>query len=1076
LLKKLSSRFYNLSIESKRRNTPKAIISDRPTILTSGQQSEEGPGTGVNKKRLEKGRGQKQTKKKGVSASNQILADAIDNAIRYHQDGNIQQAEVLYRQIIQEDPDNADALHLLGLIAYQKGESRVAVELIEKAIAINDSSAMYHSNLGNVQKEIGEVYVAIEHYEKALSLKPDFPEALNNIGLVFKEQGRHEEAIEHYKKAIGLKADYAEAHDNLGRAFQDLARLDDALECYRKAISLKSDFVDAYNNLGLVLNDKGRLDEAEASFRKALHLRPNCLDAYNNLGFALKAQGRLNEAIECYRKAIQLKPEFAPAHNNLGRVFKSQGRINDALECFQKALQLRPDAAVSHSNILFCLHCDDQVDSVRLFSEHKRWAEYHGSTVVATTQTHGNDRALDRRLRIGYVSPDFRTHSVAYFIEPVIASHNRADFEIFCYSNVVNFDAVTTRLRGLVEHWRDIIGVSDEKAAEVIREDKIDILVDLAGHTSGNRLLLFARKPVPIQVTYLGYPNTTGLPTIDYRITDSLADPPGTTDHLCVEKLFRLPKSFLCYRPPQETPSVSTLPAIRTGNITFGSFNNRTKLTPTMIGLWSQILKSIPNARLVLKSGPLFDAETRELLEKMFVQHGISQDQLRLLSYVPSKYEHFDCYNSIDIGLDTFPYNGTTTTCEAMWMGVPVISLAGETHASRVGMSLLSDVGLSDFIAECDEDYLQKAVALANDLERLQSLRVSLRSMMSNSSLMDARSFTDSLEKAYRQMWYSWSVQAEQDRFEENQDVLVNIEKVPETAKMLGSGRTVSVNPQVENLIEVSREDAMRDPDKKNTKPTIRILHHMARSGGTVISKCLGCMEDVILLSEIHPLGLRWFNPLYQAQAWFHLFTPQQIEMIQRNGGNSFENAIPLIYEKCLQHGKTLVIRDWSHLDFVGIPFLEKPSYKPLTPKVLSNEFDIVSTATVRHPIDEWLSLRSLRSFQWKITLEEFLRGYLRFAEYFSQTGFIRYEDFTESPEKEMKLLCKCLCMGFDPAFKKKWWKYTTITGDNNSVRGHSREIKRVPRKTMEAGLIREFERNADYIRSIQILGYMHPG
>lgn len=578
----------------------------------------------------------------------------IKNAVRYHQAGQFQQAELLYNQILQEDPDHADALHLLGVIARQRGEYDLAVKLIAKAIAKNSSILMYHNNLGN--------------------------------------------------------------------AFKDLGRLDAAVECYEEALCLRPDYASAHLNLGSVL----------------------------------RACGQLDAAIYRYQEALRLKPDFPEAYNNLGNAFKDQGRLVEAMECFKKALQLKPDFARVHSNLLLSLNYRHSIDPYQLFLHHKQWSAQHASPLTTTIQPHLNMRSRDRRLRIGYVSPDFRMHSVAYFIEPVLTSHDRTAFEVFCYSDLVRPDSTTNRLKGIDAHWRDIFGLSDEMVADLIGNDQIDILIDLAGHTSNNRMLLFARKPAPIQTTYLGYPSSTGLSTLDYRITDAWADPPGQTEQFCTEELVRLPHGFLCYKPPEHAPEVTKPPALETKSITFGSFNHRAKITSEVVRLWSRILASLPNAMLVLKSRSLSDSGTQNFLREMLIKNGVSPDRVKFVGYIQSFFEHLELYNSIDIGLDTFPYNGTTTTCEAMWMGVPVIVLAGKSHISRVGVSLLSNVGLTELIVESNDAYLEKAIRLAGDLKHLQTLRARFRDMMSRSALTDAHQFTRALEKAYRKMWRNW--------------------------------------------------------------------------------------------------------------------------------------------------------------------------------------------------------------------------------------------------------------------------------------------------------------------------------
>ena len=338
----------------------------------------------------------------------------------------------------------------------------------------------------------------------------------------------------------------------------------------------------------------------------------------------------------------------------------------------------------------------------------------------------------------------------------MLASHTHERFEIFCYSDVLAPDNVTERLQGYADRWHNIADMQDEEVAELVLKDGIDILVDLAGHTGNNRMLLFARKPAPVQVSWLGYPNTTGLSTMDYRFVDPYTDPHGLTDPFYTEKLLRLPESFLCYLPDENSPDVGYLPETVSGHITFGSFNIFTKMTEEVLALWADILKNIPNARLLLKTKSFSDKQICAKVMKIFSQKGIYSERVELLGHQEHFLKHLSLYNRIDIGLDTFPYNGTTTTCEALWMGVPVITLAGNNHASRVGVSLLTNTGLEDLIAKTHDEYVDIAVNLAADTRRLQKLRRNLRPMMKNSPLTDAKRFTDNLENSYRHMWEMW--------------------------------------------------------------------------------------------------------------------------------------------------------------------------------------------------------------------------------------------------------------------------------------------------------------------------------
>jgi predicted O-linked N-acetylglucosamine transferase (SPINDLY family) len=416
---------------------------------------------------------------------------------------------------------------------------------------------------------------------------------------------------------------------------------------------------------------------------------------------------------------------------------------------------MKPDFATSYSNLLLSMNYTHH-DTGTIFQEHLNYARQFAASLASDIPPYTNELIPDRRIRIGYVSPDFRRHSVNYFIEPVLAAHTREQFEVFCYSDVVSPDEVSHRIQTYPVQWRDIVGMTDAQIAALVRSDRIDILVDLAGHTGYNRMLLFARKPAPVQVSWLGYPNTTGLKAVDYRIVDGYTDPPGLTDPFYTEKLTRMPESFLCYQPEQDSPEIGPLPSLQAGHITFGSFNIISKVTPEAVALWADILKKVPDAKLFLKAKSLFDKGTREYLGALFLQQGIPMDRLIFKFHTASYKEHLAMYNSIDIALDTFPYNGTTTTCEALWMGVPVVTLAGDRHASRVGKSLLTNIGLPELVAETENAYIDIAVKLAADIDRLRFLRERLREMMRQSPVCDATGFTANLENCYREMWRTY--------------------------------------------------------------------------------------------------------------------------------------------------------------------------------------------------------------------------------------------------------------------------------------------------------------------------------
>ena len=499
------------------------------------------------------------------------------------------------------------------------------------------------------------------------------------------------------------------------------------------------------------------MDAAAASYRRAIAIHPGFAETHDNLGGVLRDQGRLDEAAASCRRAIALNPDLAKAHLNLGNVLTDQVKLDEALVCYDQALSLEPDFIEAHSNRLFSLHYRSGHSAQALLAEHRRWDERHGGGGLASRPSFANVRDPERRLRIGYVSGDFRRHSVSYFLESVLAAHDRSVVEVFCYSNNAINDEVTARLRASADHWRGIVGVSDDDAAAMIERDGVDILVDLSGHTAKNRLTLFARKPAPVQATWLGYPNTTGLAAMDYRIVDPITDPDAIADGWASEALVRLEGGFLCYAPPGDAPPVVKPPSLASGVVTFASFNNPTCCRDQTVETWAAVLHRVAGSRLLLKGKPFADEGARSLLETRFAAHGSDPGRLILTSLTGSLGAHLEAAMAkVDIGLDPFPYNGTTTTCEALWMGAPVVSLIGERHAGRVGASLLARVGLEALIASDRGQYVEIAAGLAADPARLTDLRKTLRARLQASPLCDAPAFAASLEAAFRAMWRRW--------------------------------------------------------------------------------------------------------------------------------------------------------------------------------------------------------------------------------------------------------------------------------------------------------------------------------
>jgi predicted O-linked N-acetylglucosamine transferase (SPINDLY family) len=567
--------------------------------------------------------------------------------------------------------------------------------------------------------------------------------------------GRLAAARAGYQQILQKSPNHARALHALGLVEKSLGNLDVAVELISRAVAIQP-AAEFYNNLGDALTSLGRTDEAVAACARAIAISPGYVKAFNNLGLARLKQGRVGDAAAALSRAVALKPDYSRALANLAAVYTQSGRHAEALEHYRQALQADPNYVTAHSSMLMLLNYFD-LDPLEVFEAHRVWAQRHAEPITAAASAPGGaakpqaegEGDADRPLRVGFVSGDFSSHAVAGFFMPVLNHRDRARVQVTCYSSVARGDEVTREIQQKCDAWREIANVSDDDAAEMVRRDRIDVLVDLAGHSAKNRLLLFARRPAPVQVTWLGYPNTTGMSAMNYRLTDPLADPPGMTESLHTEKLIRL-RSNWCYPPPAPALTGEVVPPPAStradGTITFGSFNNLAKLTPRWLQLWSRILDAVPNARLLIKSNVTGDTEVQRRVRGHFAQ----PNRVELLGREHDLRKHFARYGEVDIMLDPFPYHGTTMTCEALWMGVPVVTMAGRSHVSRVGVSLLTQVGLSELIAQTDEEYAAIATALAKDVGRLIELRRTMRERMLRSPLLDGAGFMRELTNVLR--------------------------------------------------------------------------------------------------------------------------------------------------------------------------------------------------------------------------------------------------------------------------------------------------------------------------------------
>jgi predicted O-linked N-acetylglucosamine transferase (SPINDLY family) len=680
------------------------------------------------------------------------LEQAFGLALEHHQAGRLQEAGQIYEQILGAEPNHPGALHYSGAIALQTGRLDDAVDLIRRAIAIHPTAAAW-TDLGVALNSKGFFSDAVDAHRKAIALKPDYAVAHSNLGNALRDVGRFEDAIAGYRQAIALRPDFVQAHTNLGVALAEAGNIDEAIIAHEKAIALRPDRAGDFNTLGNLLRSKGRRDEAIAAYRKAIGLVPDFAAAHTNLGAALIGKGLIDEAIKEHRHAISLKPDLAQAHSNLGDALKDVGELDQGVTEFRRAVELEPDNAALHSNLVYILHLHPDYDARALASELTRWNERHAEPLRDFIRPHTNDRNPDRPLRIGYISPDFRAHPVGRFLLSLFVAHDRSQFQIFCYAKMSHADSVTGRLRSRAHGWRSIVGLTDDQIADLIRKDQIDILVDLSMHMIGNSLLVFARKPAPVQVAYLAYCSTTGMSAIDYRLSDPYLDPLGVDESVYSETTIRLPETYWCYEPIITPPPILPTPAAERGHITFGCLSNICKVSPQNLAAWIDLLRAVPDSRFLLS---VHEGDYRVRLAEQFESNGIARDRIQFVGKVPLP-DYFALYTGIDIALDTFPYGGGTTTCDALWMGAPTITLAGKTAVGRGGVSILSNVGLPDLIAQTPEDYVCIAKDLAMNLPRLRELRSTLRWRFEQSPLMNAPRFAQNVEAAYRQMWRAWA-------------------------------------------------------------------------------------------------------------------------------------------------------------------------------------------------------------------------------------------------------------------------------------------------------------------------------
>ncbi len=682
------------------------------------------------------------------------------------------------------------ALIAEGNQAEDQGRLQEALKLYDQAIAEAPEFARAYLNRGNALMAMKDLDAAISAFETAARLDPAMAGAHYNLGNALLRQGRLEDAGNAYRRALSLRPGFVDAEVALGSALDELGKLDEAADCYRRALKAQPGLGPVYGNLGVVLIKQRQFAEAEACLTRALELDPklthhyfrlgtvraqmgnrvSAIDAFRKmlqshpdhgltycmLGIQLQYCGQLLESIECYRRVIEMAPRDPIAHNNLGVVYRQLSRLDEAAATWRLALEIDPDNLAPHSSLIF-LETSRAIDSSAALNELTRSFGASAARMAKRIEAWANSPDPERVLRVGFVSGDLRAHPVGYFLLSFLTAlnaHAAGRLEAYAYFSYALADEVSARIQPQFHTWRQVDTLNDEALARQIGEDQIDILIDLSGHTGENRLPAFAWKPAPVQATWLGYLGTTGVAEVDYLIADDWTLPPELEPDF-TEKIWRLPRSYLCFTPPREDDTLGPVPALANGYVTFGSFNNLIKVTPDVIALWARVLHAVPESRLLLKTNQFIEPSMRQQVAQQFERHGIASPRLMLEPTVPRR-DYLKPYNRVDIALDPFPYPGITTSVESLWMGVPFITLAGRTFMSRQGVGLLNNAGLPDWVAADEDDYVNLAARHAADLQSLQRIRKELRPRLRESPIFDAASFAKNFEVAMRGMWHKW--------------------------------------------------------------------------------------------------------------------------------------------------------------------------------------------------------------------------------------------------------------------------------------------------------------------------------
>ncbi len=681
---------------------------------------------------------------------NPSLDAAFAEAVRLHQAGEFLQAEAAYRAILQGAGAHPPTLCNLGVLLTKLGRGDEAVQSYTLALAASPDYPDAHFNLGNVHRRAGELALAVEHYQACLRSNPQHASAAFNLGLSYSQMGELEGAVAAFRLNVGLEPKNPEGHTRLGDVLARSGKLPEGIAAFRKGLSYQPNDHRALYNLGLALANANQMAEAQTVLQQALKLKPDYAEAHNAMGLNLEAAGRKDDAVFHYQTAVKLKPDLADAWSNLGTSLSEQGLADQAIDCLRKSLELRPESPAIHSNLLLMLNYSSRFTPEQVAKEHRGYGERYAPTAPAPPSVPKPHDAT-RPIRVGVVSSDFRQHTVSGFLELVLTHHDKRATEFYCYSTTTRPDGITQRLTPLAAQFRQVGVMPDRRLFEQMVADRLDILIDTNGHTAGNRMLLLAARPAPVCLTLFGYPNSTGLKSVDYRVTDAISDPYGKGEPLSVEKLLRLPEVPWVYAPPREpVAEVGPLPGLATRAFTVGCLNNPAKISEACLKAWATLIQSVAGSRLVLLSGTSQAAAKR--LSDYFTRAGILRDRVEFLPRMGTA-DYFAAYGKLDLSLDPFPYNGGVTTGDSFYMGVPVVTVAGATYAGRQGVMANKALGLEEFTVQKPEELAACVKGWMARRPELAELRANLRSRLMSSPLGDAPRYVRNLEAALRKVF-----------------------------------------------------------------------------------------------------------------------------------------------------------------------------------------------------------------------------------------------------------------------------------------------------------------------------------